>query len=238
MEGGAQTNEGGEAKAEGGTAGLPPSTPHPSGADLRPSSALLLVASLFLLAAHFLPWAAHRTAALTQSAHDLSVSTNFTPGAGIFLNEWHLLPLWASAILLALAAQDASRAWRAAAGAAAIGIASLGFPTYPQVLTAFRSADYRLQFFLTLAIMLASAAIVVMGGRWRRLRPILALGCASAALVPAFGYLAIRPAIEALYRDQVGLGVGWWVTMVTASVVFVASSATIPQTLRQRRPLT
>lgn len=224
-------------RAEGGTTDLPPAASQASGAALRPSSALLLVASLVLLAAHFLPWAAHRTAALTQSAHDLSVSTNFTPGAGIFLNEWHLLPLWASAILLALAAQGATRAWRAAAGAVAIGIASLGFPTYPQVLTTFQAADYRLQFFTTLAVMLAIGAIIVMGSRWRRLRPMLALACAIAALVPVAGYLAIRPAIEALYADQVGLGVGWWVNTATASVVLLASGATIPQTLRQKRPL-
>jgi hypothetical protein len=198
------------------------------------NSPFLVLNSLALLAGHFLPWAAHRTAALTQSAHDLSISTNFTPGAGVFLNEWHLLPLWAAAILLALAAQRARPAARLLVGGAAIGIASLGLPAYPHVLTAFRTPDYRLQFAISLTVMAAIAVLLVMGARLSRLTPAIALGCATASIVPVLGYPAIRPAIEELYRDSVGLGAGWWLTLAAAIAVFVASSATILQLSSQK----
>ncbi len=80
-----------------------------------------------LLAGHMLPWAAHKTAALTLSGHELAAFTNFTPGAGVFLNEWFYLPLWASALMLSAAvAASASRLARIMGAALAAGVASLG----------------------------------------------------------------------------------------------------------------
>ena len=55
------------------------------------------LSALVLLMGHLLPWAAHRTAPLTLSANDLGFFTNFTPGAGIFWNEWFYLPVWVAA---------------------------------------------------------------------------------------------------------------------------------------------
>jgi hypothetical protein len=172
--------------------------------------------AVLLLAGHFAPWAAHKTAALTLSAHELAVFTHFTPGAGIFMNQWFYLPLWSSALLLALVASQPG--WwvnRAISGAGCALIASLGLPGYPQIVTAFRSPDYQLQFFVSLAVM---AAVVVIAlwplGRLALLRSAGRILLSLIAAVPLIGYLAVKPFIEQLYGDTVGLGAGWWLTLV------------------------
>lgn len=210
------------------------------------SSFSILFAALLLLAGHFLPWAAHNTAALTQSAHDLAISTNFTPGAGIFLNEWFLLPLWSSAILFALAGAPTARpdpiarsgnrngdhgtlpspiplhdplrgtgiAGRSLALIFALLVASLGLPTYPQVLTAFRNPDYQLQFFITLAVFALIVLIVVLGTRMIQFQAYVVLTSALVSAAPLFGYLLVKPFLGELYGGNVGFGAGWWVTLV------------------------
>jgi hypothetical protein len=200
------------------------------------TSQFLLLTSALLLLGHFLPWAAHPTSALTRSAHELAVMTNFTPGAGIFLNEWFLLPLWSAALLLVLACASAPLLFRSLAGMLALVIASLGFPTYPQVLTAYANPDYRLQFFITLTVMAAIVAATIAGSRVAHFRPYIALACAAASAVPLVGYLAIKPFIEDLYRGGVGIGLGWWITLVAVVTVFAASGAKIFTSLGLKHP--
>ncbi|MCL5997464.1 MAG: hypothetical protein M1546_15615 [Chloroflexi bacterium] len=175
----------------------------------------LFAVALLLLLGHLMPWAAHKTAALTLSAHELATFTNYTPGAGIFLNEWFYLPLWAAALLFALfASVTPSLAYRVMGGLLGAGIASLGLPGYPQVLTAFSNADVQLQFFISLATMLAAVALALSGlGRRPGVRTVLGLVLGLLPAVPLAGYLAIKPFIEQLYRDPVGLGLGWWLML-------------------------
>lgn len=186
-----------------------------------------------LLAGHFLPWAAHPAAALTRSGHDLSISTNFTPGAGVFANEWFLLPLWAAAILLALVAASAPPLRRAALGGGAFVVASLGLPTYPQVLVAYASPDHRAQLFITLAIFVGVAGLLCLGRRAQSIHPYLLAACAVASIVPLVGYLVVRPFIEALYRSPVGVGAGWWVTVGGVVLLFVLSGVEFRASLRR-----
>jgi hypothetical protein len=174
--------------------------------------------ALVLLAGHFAPWVAHKTAALTLSAHELAVFTHYTPGAGVFLNQWFYLPLWVAALFGAfLAGGLVSRVNRLIAAVGCAVVASLGMPGYPQVLTAFRNPDYQLQFFISIAVIGAIFAVVL----WRasprqrlRLRWILVLALMVAAAVPLGGYLAIKPAVEQLYNERVGIGAGWWLTLI------------------------
>ncbi len=183
-----------------------------------------------LLIGHFLPWAAHSTAALTQSGHDLAISTNFTPGAGIFANEWFFVPVWAAGFLLALTMHTTTLPpmTRLIGLALALGMVSLGLPTYPQVLTAWQSPDYRAQFFVTLVVMALVLWVTLRrrptaAGDWR----FLSLGCAVMCAVPLIGYPLIKPAIETLYQDAVGLGAGWWVSIGAVIALLVDASATI-----------
>ena len=165
-----------------------------------------------MLVGHFAPWAAHFTAALTRSAHELSVSTNFTPGAGVFWNEWFLLPLWSSAVLIALLAGGPPKRWLGL-GLSWL-VASLGLPAYPHLLTAYAHPDYRLQFFVTLATFGAAFALFALSHLLGApLRIVVLLTCAAASAVPLAGYFMVKPAIEALYQSAIGIGIGWWLTL-------------------------
>ena len=171
--------------------------------------------ALLLLVGHFAPWVAHKTAVLTLSGHDLAVFTHFTPGAGIFLNQWFYLPLWAAALIGALLA-DRSKSVinRILVAMGCAIIASLGMPGYPQVLSAYRSSDYQLQFFITLAVIVAVFALIMArAGQHARLRWGLTLAILITAIIPLGGYLAVKPAIEQLYNESVGIGFGWWLTL-------------------------
>lgn len=209
---------------------------------------------MLLFLGHFLPWAAHPTSALTQSGHELAFSTNFTPGAGVFANEWFFMPVWCAALLLALAVRSASplpsgqglgvgsvsRASfilrRVVFGGIALVIASLGFPPYPQVLTAFRAPDYQVQFFVTLLVMAGVIALLILPAkRMPRIAPaLLLLVCGLLSLVPVAGFLAVKPAIETLYGGLVGLGLGWWLTLGTALVMAVVASAKMRSSSRHQ----
>jgi hypothetical protein len=181
----------------------------------RAQSVALAVGALTLLTGHFLPWAAHFTAALTRSAHELSVMTNFTPGAGVFWNEWFLLPLWASALLVALLA---GKRWPGL-GLSWL-VASLGLPGYPHLLTAYANPDYRLQFFITLGVIGAAAGLSLAGSVLSAaLRLGIIFACALASATPLAGYFVIKPAVEALYQDEIGIGLGWWLTLAGVSLL-------------------
>lgn len=213
------------------------------------SRVLRAVAALLFVVGHFLPWALHSTAALTQSAHDLTISTHFTPGAGIFANQWFLVPVWAAALIIAGYASRAEMGREAAESGLirvvlalpgvlvlvlALGIASLGLPTYPQVLTAYRTPDYQAQFLITLAVMAGVIGVTLLPtwrlGALRRFAPVLLAVLAVLSAVSLVGYVMIKPAIEALYGDSLGVGLGWWVTLTAIMALLVAAaraSATI-----------
>ena len=119
----------------------------------------------------------------------------------------------------------------------ALGIASLGLPRYEQFIKfvrtpmlAVRESGFTLQLVLTGVVM----GLVV----WLAVRPIrsnplnkahlFALG--SAALlcaVPLAGFLAIRPFIAELHQDGVGIGSGWWLTLLADLLLWTVTFATI-----------
>jgi hypothetical protein len=176
----------------------------------------LPVVTLLLLAGYFAPWAAHKTAALTLSAHELAVFTHFTPGAGIFLNQWFNLPIWVAALLGAiLAGLIGGRVNRVIAGLVCVGLASLGLPGYPELLTAYKVPDYQLQFYFSVIVMAAAFVLTLARvGRKPAVRAWAAATLPLVGIVPLVGYLMVKPAIETLYNDTLGLGSGWWLTLV------------------------
>lgn len=183
-------------------------------------------AALLLFVGHFAPWAAHKTAALTLSAHDLAVFTHYTPGAGIFLNQWFYLPIWSAALIGALLAGGiTSRLNRLLVAVGCAIVASLGLPGYPQVLTAFRSPDYQLQFYLSLAVMaLVFVAALARLGLKPRVRAVAFVLLPLLAVAPLAGYLAVKPFIEQLYGDTLGLGSGWWITLAAILIALLAQA--------------
>ncbi|NJM41777.1 MAG: hypothetical protein HC853_13965 [Anaerolineae bacterium] len=202
---------------------------------------LLVVIVVLLVVSHLLPWAAHRTAPLTLSANDLAFFTSFTPGAGIFLNEWFYLPVWVAAGLLLAIGYWLSKVNRLLVAGLAVGVASLGLPRYEQLIKfirtpaqALRESDFVLQLVLTLLVMglvLAFTLKPTWLSRLRRFHPLvpaLALGLAAVlCAVPLVGFLSIRPFIAELYRDAVGIGIGWWLSFLADLLLWAMTFATI-----------
>jgi hypothetical protein len=146
------------------------------------------------------------------------------------------VPVWAAALLLALVIRTIDLPWltRFIGMLLALGVASLGLPTYPQVLTAWQSPDYRVQFFITLMVVGLVVGLVVwvwlgLVGHpkgtaiWRFVPLILALLCG----IPLGGYVMVKPAIEALYGDALGFGSGWWVSLGAVIMLLIGAGATI-----------
>ena len=212
---------------------------------LRP---VLWLIPCLLLIGHLLPWASHKTAPLTLSANDLGFFTNFTPGAGIFLNEWFYLPVWVAAVLLSVIGYRLLPLNRLLVTAFGLGVASLGLPRYEQLIKfirtpglALRQSEFKLQLLLTLLVMALMASAFLASLNQQRARQIFKMplawpvdwsvvGLVLAALlclVPLAGYLSIKPYIAELYRDAVGIGIGWWLTALADLVLWAAVFATI-----------
>jgi hypothetical protein len=203
--------------------------------------------ALLLLAGHLLPWAVHKAAALTLSANDLGFFTNFTPGAGIFWNEWFYLPVWMAALLLVIGYRP-SPANRLLLMALALGIASLGLPRYEQLvkflrtpMQALRESDFTLQLALALLVMGLVAALSIKPARFLTMRQpspiywgVAGLICA----VPLVGYLSVKPFIAALYGDVISIGIGWWLTLLADLLLWAMTFATIVRARSAHRTTT
>lgn len=184
-----------------------------------------------ILLAHLLPWLGHRTAALTLSGNDLGFFTHFTPGAGIFRNEWFYLPLGAAALQLMLAARTGGRLGRIAAFMVGAGVLALMLPRYQFLIallgavraqgptTALRGFEFGLQGML-FAIFMVTLLTLNFGRPLKQaaergaLIILLELLCLGLCLVPLIGLLSVRPAIESLYQDTTTLGLGWWLSLL------------------------
>jgi len=184
------------------------------------------------VAGHLTAWAQHKTAALTLTGHELGEFTNFTPGAGVFANEWFFLPVWAAGLALGIAAARARRTGTRL-GLAGFGLftAQFGLPRYER----WTNPEFRAQLLITIAvlvliILLAAGLSLLQRGDSLAVR-LAASGLPILSAVPLAGYLVVRPFIEALYRDAVGLGAGWWLTACAiaggvAQVVVIARNVT------------
>jgi hypothetical protein len=190
-----------------------------------------LIAAALLLIGHFAPWVSHASAALTLSAHELATVTNFTPHAGVFFNEGFLLPLWAAALLL-------TGARGRVALLCAVPIALLGLPAYPELrrISTGEGSPFVLQLLLTLACLAACAWLAWRSRTPRYFAPIAAL-CAALCAAPLIGYWLIKtPAIERLYGGSVGVGIGWWLTLIAA--IGIAEIAFVTILAARSRPHT
>jgi hypothetical protein len=186
--------------------------------------------ALLVLIGHFAPWAQHRSAALTLSAHELSIFTHYTPHAGVFFNEGFLLPLWAAALLMALPVTGDSPRRRLGFFILALLVAMLALPGYPELrnLLARRGSPFVLQFVISL-ITIGLAAWLAFRTQAARVNRMLTLVAAIAAAAAALiGFAVIRgAALETLYRDTVGFGWGWWLTLFSTVALSAIAFVTI-----------
>lgn len=179
-----------------------------------------------MVVGHLTAWAQHKTAALTLTGHELGEFTNFTPGAGVFANEWFYLPVWAAGLALALAAARARRTagWLGLMAAAAF-TAQFGLPRFER----WTHSEFRLQLAATALCMIGIAGLGI-GLRLTKRTHARVVGLAMAGLpllvaIPLGGFLVIRPFVEALYRDAVAPGVGWWMCLAASAVAAAQTTA-------------
>jgi hypothetical protein len=132
-------------------------------------------------------------------------------------------------------------------------VASFGLPRFDQFIKfirtpsqAFRESEFVLQLLLTLGVM--GLVLVVLAkpraaktskvgaftegrqGFWPRQPARFAVAMLASAVlcaVPLVGYLSIRPFVADLYRDDVGIGLGWWLTLLADLLLWTVTFATI-----------
>ena len=121
-----------------------------------------------------------------------------------------------------------------------MGIASLGLPRYEQLikfvrtpLLALRQSDFALQLVLTILVLGLVLLLTL-----KPIRPALflkpgrfsgvAFGLAAVlCAVPLVGYLSIKPFVAELYHDEIGIGLGWWLTLLADLSLWAMTFATI-----------
>ncbi|MBP7599867.1 MAG: hypothetical protein KA750_00875, partial [Thermoflexales bacterium] len=109
--------------------------------------------------------------------------------------------------------------------AMAMASAQFGLPRFER----WSNPEFRLQFVATFACMAAVMGLGI-GLRLARRADTQASTIAMVALplltaVPIVGFLLVRPSIEALYRDALTPGVGWWLC-VGAFALSILQTAT------------
>lgn len=187
---------------------------------------VLALASSALVVGHFLPWVRPASAALSLSAHELAVVTNFTPHAGVFFNEGFLLPLWAAAMMIAA---DARR--RPVPFLLVLLLVFLGLPGYPELrrIVDGQGSEFLLQLLVSVGLLPLCAALVMQAHPRAMVLCIAAALGAVAAVVNVAGFLVVRVvALGPLYGMDIIPGAGMWVTVGAAILcLLVAAFATI-----------
>ena len=180
----------------------------------------LIAAGLLGLAGYFGPWVAHRAAGLVVSGLDLGEYVKFIPqvmsGQIAIRREIFYLPLFAGSVIASLLASRRSLPpWvRALLGLGAILLAlALLPPAWSPA--ALRTPEFRLQTAgLIFCLIMVPAIILTRHLPDRLVLVLIALLALPAAILPAWGFLDVRPAIAALYRQPLRMGWGFWAELI------------------------
>lgn len=180
----------------------------------------IIAAGLLGLAGYFGPWVAHRSAGLTVSGGDLGEYVKFIPqfmaGQIALRREIFYFPLFAGSLIASLVASRRAlpRGLRIVLGLAALPLALALLPpawTPPLLLT----PEFRLQTgALIFCLAMAPAVIVTRFLPDRLVLLLMAALAVPAAILPAWAFLEVRPAIAALYRQPLRLGWGFWAELI------------------------
>ncbi len=197
---------------------------------MRRSTWLLALGVLLSLVGAVAPWIPHRAASLNVGGFFLFEVAKFLPavrgGTVSIFREGFLLPLLASAVLLAALpafAPRPSRCARLLCPLLGAGIALAALPPYPAILSAYRDPEYRGQ------LIAAATALLLIGASLplRRLpfpaRRGLAAALTLGAAVPALlMLLRVRPLFAQLYAAPLGIGWGAWTYAVGCVLTLLA----------------
>jgi hypothetical protein len=180
----------------------------------------LIAAGLVGLAGYFGPWVAHRASGLIVSGLDLGEYVKFIPqvltGQIAVRRELFYLPLFAGSLMASLMASRRTlpRWLRVLLGLAAIPLALAMLPPAWSPVT-LRLPEFRLQMAALLFCLLMVPAVIVTRFLPDRLVLVLIAALAvPAAILPAWGFLEVRPAIAGLYHQPLRLGWGFWAELI------------------------
>ncbi len=173
---------------------------------------------------YFGPWIGREAAALAWNAYDLFDLLRLLPqieSGAVRVNLYTLrLPLVGLAVLLPLLITSPStrahsrwQRWIAAALGAGIALATL--PSYPEIISAWRTPGWRVVFWGGVGAMVAAGLIAWLGPRLARYRPWLLLGWLALTALPALPTLyRLRPALSQLHARPVAWGWGYWCWLI------------------------
>jgi hypothetical protein len=201
----------------------------------------LIASGLVGLAGYFGPWVAHRANGLIVSGLDLGEYVKFIPqvlsGQIAIQREGFYMPLVAGSLIASLLAsrRSLSRWLRILLGLGAIPLALAMLPPAWSPAT-LRLPEFRLQMVALIFCLLMAPAVVVTRFLPDRLVLVLIAALAiPAAILPAWGFLQVRPAVAGLYRQPLRLGWGFWAELIGfLFVAFWAIAAALTRPARRR----
>jgi len=178
---------------------------------------ILIAATAIGLAGYYGPWVPHKAAGLVVLGLDLAEYVKFLPdvisGRVVLRREIFYLPLCAASIGAGLAASRRATlpAWaRGLLAVASIPCAAAMLPPAWRPTTLLLP-EFRLQVAgILLCWLLVPATRLTRYLPDRLILALIALLSLAAALAPAWGFLQIHAGIEALYRQALPLGWGFW----------------------------
>jgi hypothetical protein len=184
---------------------------------------------------------AHRASGLIVSGLDLGEYVKFIPqvltGQVAVRRQFFYLPLFAGSLIASLLASRRTlpRWLRVLLGLAAIPLALAMLPPAWSP-AALRLPEFRLQTAAIIFCLLMLPAVIVSRRLPDRLVLLLITALAiPAAIMPAWGFLQVRPAVALLYRQPLILGWGFWAELMGfLFVAFWAVGAALPRPAPRR----
>ncbi|MCU0500801.1 MAG: hypothetical protein MUC51_03375 [Anaerolineae bacterium] len=177
----------------------------------------IFLGGLIGLIGYYGPWVPHKAAGLVVIGLDLAEYVKFIPefasGKIAFRREVFYLPSFAASVGASLLASRRvlptwSR-WLIAFLAIPLALAMLPPAWNPAILLL---PEFRLQTAaIACCLMLVPGAMLLRGAPDRPVLIAIAMLSLAAAIAPAWGFVQVHTAIEALYRQPLALGWGFWV---------------------------
>jgi hypothetical protein len=193
--------------------------------------ALYLLALTAILVAFFLVWLPHPAAGLSYIGLEMGEQAKFLPavGSGDIVPDrslFYLPPITVALQLILLASFWPGGRWQTwAARAVAVFAGLLAFPAFEALGDPDR-AEWLWRVLMIALVLLAAAISPWLARLPGRSRWLLAAAVALAgAVLPAWAYLAIRPAYSELLRQPLGVGPGVWLNSLGHLLALVVAAS-------------
>ncbi|MFW6068285.1 MAG: hypothetical protein ACOC9E_01740 [Chloroflexota bacterium] len=179
----------------------------------------LFLALTIVLVGFFTVWLPHEAAGLSYIGLEMGEQAKFlpqvrsgeiTPGRSLF----YVPPVIAGAVLILVTSRWPNRRWQTwAARFVGVGLSFLAFPAIEALGAEAEEWLWRvLMIGAVLALALASPYLrhIDDKGRWLAIGLLALFG----AVLPGWVFLEVRSAFSTVYRQQLGIGVGFWLNIV------------------------